>query len=229
MMLTKKPQALLFDLDGTLADTICQLAKAAQKTAEALGIDVPSEETTKGYVGNGIQLLLCRIIVGSFEATTADVGEDLLKKARELFNQFYTKGLNKDFAVYPYVEETLKWCQQEKIKLAVVTNKPNMFAKPLLEYMGLASYFDFILAGEVLDKKKPEVEPLLYVLDKLKVKAQDAVMVGDSANDMIPALRLDMPSVFFTFGYCRGSIDSSKPSYKFSSWQELLDLLKTLS
>ncbi len=228
MLLYKKPQALLFDLDGTLADTIGQLAKAAQKTAEALGIKVPSEETTKGYVGNGIQLLLCRIIAGSFEATADDVDPELLKKAREFFNDFYTQGLNKDFAVYPYAEETLRWCKEAGIKLAVVTNKPHMFAKPLLEYMGLSAYFDFILGGEILDKRKPEVEPLLYVLDKLKVKAQDAVMVGDSANDMLPALKLDMPSVFFTFGYCRGSIDFSKPAYKFSSWHDLLELLKTL-
>ena len=228
MLLCKKPQALLFDLDGTLSDTICQLAKAAPKTADALDIDSPDEATIKGYVGNGIQLLLCRIIAGSFDATPDDVDPELLKKAREFFNRFYIQGLNKDFAVYPYVEETLSWCKQTGIKLAVVTNKPHMFAKPLLEYMGISSYFDFILGGEILDKKKPDVEPLLYVLDKLKVKAQDAVMVGDSANDMLPALQLDMPSVFFTFGYCRSSIDFCKPTYKFSSWRELLELLKTL-
>ena len=229
MLLTHKPQALLFDLDGTLADTIPQLAKAARRTAEALGIAVPSLETTKGYVGNGIQLLLSRIICGRFEATTLDVAPELLKKAREYFNVFYTEGLKEDYALYPHVVETLSYGREHGIKLAVVTNKPQMFAKPLLEHMGIAPYFDYILGGEVLDVKKPEVEPLLFVLDKLKVATSEAVMVGDSANDMLPALKLNMTSVFFTFGYCRGDITPTQPTYKLSSYKEFLDLLKSLS
>lgn len=196
--LTKLPKALLFDLDGTLANTIPQLAIAASKSAVAIGLNPPSVETTKGFVGNGVNMLLARVIAGRFDVELKDVDPSLLKRARDVFNVEYTKGLDKDYNLYEGVKEGLEYFKSRGIKLAVVTNKPQMFALPLLSYMGIKDYFDFILGGEVIPERKPDPTPLYYVLDKLQVSKDDAVMVGDSNNDIEAGNNAKMTTVFFS-------------------------------
>ena len=102
--LTVLPKALLFDLDGTLANTIPQLAIAASKSAVAIGLNPPSVETTKGFVGNGVNMLLARVIAGRFDVELKDVDPSLLKRARDVFNVEYTKGLDKDYNLYEGVK-----------------------------------------------------------------------------------------------------------------------------
>ena len=201
--LTVLPKALLFDLDGTLANTIPQLAIAASKSAVAIGLNPPSVETTKGFVGNGVNMLLARVIAGRFDVELKDVDPSLLKRARDVFNVEYTKGLDKDYNLYEGVKDGLEYFKSRGIKLAVVTNKPQMFALPLLSYMGIKDYFAFILGGEVIPERKPDPTPLYYVLDKLQVSKDDAVMVGDSNNDIEAGNNANMTTVFFSYGYNR--------------------------
>lgn len=227
--LTVLPKALLFDLDGTLANTIPQLAIAASKSAVAIGLNPPSVETTKGFVGNGVNKLLARVIAGRFDVELKDVDPSLLKRARDVFNVEYTKGLDKDYNLYEGVKEGLEYFKSRGIKLAVVTNKPQMFALPLLSYMGIKDYFDFILGGEVIPERKPDPTPLYYVLDKLQVSKDDAVMVGDSNNDIEAGNNANMTTVFFSYGYNRKDPKELKFDYGFASFNELTSLIKSLS
>lgn len=227
--LTVLPKALLFDLDGTLANTIPQLAIAASKSAVAIGLNPPSVETTKGFVGNGVNMLLARVIAGRFDVELKDVDPSLLKRARDVFNVEYTKGLDKDYNLYEGVKEGLEYFKSRGIKLAVVTNKPQMFALPLLSYMGIKDYFDFILGGEVIPERKPDPTPLYYVLDKLQVSKDDAVMVGDSNNDIEAGNNANMTTVFFSYGYNRKDPKELKLDYVFDSFNELTALIKSLS
>uniref|UniRef100_UPI00402ACF58 HAD-IA family hydrolase n=1 Tax=Succinivibrio sp. TaxID=2053619 RepID=UPI00402ACF58 len=227
--LTVLPKALLFDLDGTLANTITQLAIAASKSAVAIGLNPPSVETTKGFVGNGVNMLLARVIAGRFDVELKDVDPSLLKRARDVFNVEYTKGLDKDYNLYEGVKEGLEYFKSRGIKLAVVTNKPQMFALPLLSYMGIKDYFDFILGGEVIPERKPDPTPLYYVLDKLQVSKDDAVMVGDSNNDIEAGNNANMTTVFFSYGYNRKDPKELKFDYGFASFNELTSLIKSLS
>lgn len=227
--LTVLPKALLFDLDGTLANTIPQLAIAASKSAVAIGLNPPSVETTKGFVGNGVNMLLARVIAGRFDVELKDVDPSLLKRARDVFNVEYTKGLDKDYNLYEGVKEGLEYFKSRGIKLAVVTNKPQMFALPLLSYMGIKDYFDFILGGEVIPERKPDLTPLYYVLDKLQVSKDDAVMVGDSNNDIEAGNNANMTTVFFSYGYNRKDPKELKFDYGFASFNELTSLIKSLS
>lgn len=227
--LTVLPKALLFDLDGTLANTIPQLAIAASKSAVAIGLNPPSVETTKGFVGNGVNMLLARVIAGRFDVELKDVDPSLLKRARDVFNVEYTKGLDKDYNLYEGVKDGLEYFKSRGIKLAVVTNKPQMFALPLLSYMGIKDYFDFILGGEVIPERKPDPTPLYYVLDKLQVSKDDAVMVGDSNNDIEAGNNANMTTVFFSYGYNRKDPKELKFDYGFASFNELTSLIKSLS
>lgn len=227
--LSVRPSLIMFDLDGTLAHTLPQLALAAQQVAKALHIRVPTTEEVSTYVGNGVTMLLARTLAGRFDVTVNDVDSSLQKQARELFNRFYKEGLKENFAVYPHVTEGLQNFRDMGIKLAVVTNKPDMFARPLLGYMGLAPYFDLILGGEILDKRKPDPTPLYYVCDKLGVPYDRALMVGDSVNDIQAGHNAHIPVVAFTYGYNGGhDVRESNPAYVFDSFAQLTELIAGL-
>ena len=221
------PEALLFDLDGTLADTIVQLVKAARASAVSLGLNPPAQKNVQEYVGNGVNMLLARVIAGRFDITLDDVDKELLLQAREVFNQVYAEGLKTDFRVYDGVIEGLRYFKQRGIKLAVVTNKPQIFADPLLKCMGIYDYFDFVLGGEVLKQRKPDPAPLQYCLDKIGVSNDKAVMIGDSDNDIIAGLNAKICTVFFTYGYNRANLDELDIDYKFDSFTQLIELIKS--
>ena len=174
-------------------------------------------------------MLLARVIAGRFDVELKDVDASLLKRARDVFNVEYTKGLDKDYNLYEGVKEGLEFFKSRGIKLAVVTNKPQMFALPLLSYMGIKDYFDFILGGEVIPERKPDPTPLYYVLDKLKLSKDDAVMVGDSNNDIEAGNNANMTTVFFSYGYNRKDPKELKFDYCFDSFNELTALIKSLN
>ena len=230
MQLTHKPKALLFDLDGTLAHTLPQLSIAASKVAQKLGVDTPSAELMATYVGNGVAMLLGRIILGRHDITIDEVPEDKLKEAKALFEVYYTEGLHENFEVYAGVKEGIEYFHSIGIKLGVVTNKPHVFAEPLIKYMGLDKYMGAVLGGEVLSERKPNPAPLYYVLEKLGVDAKDAAMVGDSINDVRAGENASMPTIAFTYGYDGGydlKTDCS-PDYLFDSFVQLTELIKSL-
>lgn len=231
MKLSKKPQAILFDLDGTLAHTLPQLSIAASQVAQAMGIEPPSLSSMSNYVGNGVAMLLGRVILGRHDIDLKDIKPEELTKARELFSQFYTQGLDKNFEVYPGVKEGIIAFHDQGIKLGVVTNKPHSFALPLLSYMGLDQYMGCILGGEVLEQRKPDPAPLLYVCEQLGVKPEDALMVGDSINDVKAGQNANMPTVVFTYGY-DGGYDvrtCCKADYLFETFDELTSLINSLN
>lgn len=230
MRLTHKPKALLFDLDGTLAHTLPQLSIAAGKVAESLGYERPSTEKMCNYVGNGVAMLLGRIILGRHDITIDEVPEDKLKEARKLFQVYYSEGLHENFKVYAGVKEGIEYFHSIGIKLGVVTNKPDVFAQPLIEHMGLKPYMGAVLGGEVLSARKPDPAPLYHVLKELGVDAADAAMVGDSINDVKAGENASMPTIAFTYGYDGGydlRTDCS-PDYLFDSFDELTALIKSL-
>lgn len=223
MKISSRPQLIIFDLDGTLADTAPQLALAVQQSMRKLGLKVPSLETVKEYVGNGVNLLLARTLAGRFEAGIADVDAELLKQARELFNRFYQAGLKDNFTLYPGVLDGLQAFKSLGIKCAVVTNKPDVFARPLLGFMGVTAYLDFILGGEVIPARKPDPEPLFYVCRQLRIDPAHAVMAGDSVNDIKAGQRAGMPTVGFTYGYNRGqALDADYVYDRFADFTALV-------
>lgn len=230
MLLSKKPQALLFDLDGTLAHTLPQLGIAACQVADALKIQKPTDAQMATYVGNGVAMLLGRVLLGRHDITIDEVPQEQLKEARALFSKYYMAVLHENFEVYAGVKEGLEYFKSVGIKMAVVTNKPHTFAEPLLGYMGVSNYMGAILGGEVLDKRKPDPAPLLYVLDKLGVAPENAVMVGDSINDVKAGENAHMPTVAFTYGYDGGYDlkECSNPDYIFDKFSQLTELIKSL-
>ncbi len=228
MRIENRPRALIFDLDGTLANTLPQLAKAACAACAACGIAAPSFDEARSYVGNGVWMLLERCVLGRRDIVQGTADKALLQRMRQAFNQAYLEGLSRDYEVYPGVKEGLEEFRKAGIRLGVCTNKPQMFAVPLLGHMGLAPLFDFILGGEVLPRRKPDPAPVLYVCGRLGAWPSEAVMVGDSENDVLGGQNAGMASAFLTYGYYVGDPRAISPDVSFDAFPDFASFIMSL-
>ncbi|HSC84207.1 MAG TPA: HAD family hydrolase, partial [Pseudomonas sp.] len=164
----------MFDLDGTLVDSVPDLAAAVDQMLLALGRPAAGIEQVRHWVGNGARVLVRRALAGGIEH--AAVGESETEQALELFNQAYadSHGLS---SVYPGVTATLKWLKKQGVELALITNKPERFVAPLLDEMKLGRYFRWIIGGDTLPQQKPDPAALLYVMRLAGVEARQALFV----------------------------------------------------
>lgn len=199
-MTLENKKLIIFDLDGTLVDSAPDLALALNQMLNTLGREPFSQETIRSWVGNGAQTLVKRGLSGT--STIDDsIDEALFEKALTVFLQAYSQNLCKATLTYPNVRTTLQSLQEYGYQLALVTNKPFAFVPPLLKGLQLEGFFELILGGDSLEKKKPDPLPLQHVCDTLGISIKDAVMVGDSKNDIYAANAAQMDSIGVSYGY----------------------------
>ena len=212
-------RAILFDLDGTLIDSAPDLGDALNFALNRLGLPTYDLETIRSWIGNGARELVRRGIAGSFEAK--DVDEKLLQEALELFFAHYEHNLCRKTRCYDEVPSTLQ--ELSHFRLAIVTNKPLRFVAPILEELGIDHHFDLILGGDSLEVKKPHPQPLLHACKQLGVAPKDAVMVGDSINDIQAARSAKIESIAVRWGYNGGRpLDADHLIDRFSELKELV-------
>jgi phosphoglycolate phosphatase len=218
-------KVILFDLDGTLIDSVPDLASAVNHMLEALQREIFSEDTISYWVGNGAQVLVKRALSGQTEVDES-LDPTLFEKALEIFLTFYGQNLCLNTAAYPNVSTTLHALKEEGYRLVIVTNKPFDFVGPILEGLRLDGLFDFWLGGDSLDKKKPDPLPLLHACKHMNVSIDQCVMVGDSKNDLLAANTCGMQSVGVTYGYNYGEdIGIYNPTFIIDDFSELNELL----
>jgi phosphoglycolate phosphatase len=216
---------IIFDLDGTLIDSSPDLALAINHMLKTLNRETFTTDTIHYWVGNGAEVLVKRALSGS--ATIDEtLDPELIKKALKIFLDFYAQNLAVETVTYPQVPQTLKALKAHGYRLAIVTNKPFAFVKPILTTLGLMENFELILGGDSLEKKKPNPLPLLHVCKQLNVSTHEAVMVGDSKNDIQAANACNMQSIGLTYGYNYGeNISVHNPSVVFDNFADILTLL----
>lgn len=217
----------LFDLDGTLVHSAPDLANAVNATLTQLGKPVYIESTIIQWVGNGAKRLLKRALTGTNDG---EPDEEEFAHAFPIFMHHYEDNLSKATTIYPGVEQTLTVLKDAGIKLACVTNKPGKFTEPLLKEMQLADYFSVIVSGDTLPTLKPDPGQLLYACEQMGAPSQYAadygVMVGDSANDILAAAAIGMPSVALTYGYAQGAdLKKEGATHVIDNMIELIPLL----
>ncbi len=218
-------EVILFDLDGTLIDSVPDLALAVNHMLAMLQRETFSEDTIRYWVGNGAQMLVKRALSGQ-TAIDEDLDQPLFEKALDIFLNFYGQNLCLDTAAYPNVSSTLHALKEKGYRLVIVTNKPFNFVGPILEALGLDGVFDFWLGGDSLDKKKPDPLPLLHACEHMNVTVSQCVMVGDSKNDLLAANTCGMQSVGVTYGYNYGEdIEIYNPTFIIEDFSELNELL----
>lgn len=219
--------AILFDLDGTLVDSVPDLAAATDAMLVDMGRAVAGEALVREWVGNGAERLVKRALTGKMD------GEPLaaeLEKAFPLFMEHYQRHLQGQSRLYPGVKECLADLQERDLGLGLVTNKPERFIAPLLEALGIAEVFAVVVGGDTLADKKPHPAPLLHAARQLGVEPAAALMVGDSRNDVLAARRAGMQIVCVPYGYNHGEdIRLTEPDAVVEDLRELSGLLKSIA
>jgi phosphoglycolate phosphatase len=181
---------LLFDLDGTLADTKADLATAVNLTLRDFGLPQHPPERIYTFVGDGVRVLLAR----AFESRGARAFEDALV----VFRAHYLEHLLDETRLYPGVEKVLVHFAHKK--KGVVTNKPIEYTLKLMEGLGARDRFDVILGSNATAKLKPHPEMIERALESVSVKADRAVMIGDNVNDIQAARAAGVRSVAVGYG-----------------------------
>jgi phosphoglycolate phosphatase len=194
-------RAVLIDLDGTLLDTIADLAAAANAALADLGMAARPVEMMATFVGKGVEVLMHRALTGILDgrAEPARFGP-----AIEAFHHHYERINGLHSTLYPGVIEGLDAMRGMGLTLACVTNKPQSFSDALLERTGLARYFELVLGGDALPRKKPDPMPLIHACERMGVPVSEAVMIGDSVNDALAARAAGMPVFIVPYGYNEG-------------------------
>jgi len=198
-----KKEAVLFDLDGTLIDSVPDLASAVNGMLGRLGREGFSEEVIRYWVGNGAQILVKRALSGSREIDET-LDNTYFEEALEIFLEIYGEHLAVSTVAYEGVHDTLRRLQKAGYRSMIVTNKPYRFVEPLLDRLELREFFEFWLGGDSLERKKPDPLPILTASKKLGVPVDRCVMVGDSKNDILAAKAAGMQSIGVRYGYNYG-------------------------
>lgn len=214
------PRLVMFDLDGTLIDSVPDLAEAVDRMLIELGRAPAGVEKVRDWVGNGARVLVRRALAGGLDH--AAVGEAETEQALARFLDIYADCHNLT-ALYPGVHELLEALSTAAVELAVVTNKPERFVAPLLEQVGLGGYFRWIIGGDTLPQQKPDPAALLQVMRLAGVEAAQSLFVGDSRNDVLAARAAAVPCIAVSYGYNHGRpIAEERPSLVVDSLAELL-------
>ncbi|MBI2509114.1 MAG: phosphoglycolate phosphatase [Betaproteobacteria bacterium] len=191
----------MIDLDGTLADTIPDLAAAANLMLRELGRPGLDEGMVRNFVGKGIAKLVERALAGSADGR---VPEQELARALPMFERCYDEVNGRYTTLYPGVTEGLQALQDMRMPLACVTNKSARFTLPLLEHLGLAPYFAEVIAGDTLPRRKPDPAQLLHACRKFGIAPREMLMIGDSVNDAQAARAAGCPVFCVPYGYNEG-------------------------
>ncbi|NOI16166.1 phosphoglycolate phosphatase [Vibrio hepatarius] len=224
-MMSNNIKLIAFDLDGTLLDSVPDLAVAADQAVQALGFPAVSEEQVRDYVGNGADVLVGRALSQSMTIDPA-LDEALLVKARELFDDFYDKSGHKLSHLYPAVTETLAELKQAGFTLALVTNKPSKFVPEILAKHGIDKYFVDVLGGDAFPEKKPNPVALNWLMEKHNCQPEEMLMVGDSKNDILAAKNAGCAAFGLTYGYNHGEpIAASNPEFVADTIADLIDVV----
>ncbi len=218
----RAPRVVLFDLDGTLIDSVPSLARAVDIMLQSLGRESAGENAVRQWVGNGAPMLVRRALSGSVNARD-DLDPSLVEESLALFLEAYADCASDGAVLYPGVREFLEALQQRQIPMAIVTNKPARFVPEILASLQLDGCFELVVGGDCLASRKPHPEPLLHAVRHFEVAPEQALMIGDSCHDVQAARRALMPVAAVTYGYNHGEpIAASSPDWVVDSCMELL-------
>jgi phosphoglycolate phosphatase len=224
--------AVLFDLDGTLLNTIEDLADAANGMLADMKLPQLPVDTVQGYVGKGTGYLVSQCI-GHAQSIVAGHtppppsqrpalsaqqpfptpvrpglantdNQALVQHGLQLFADHYRRCSGRKTVLYPGVLEGLEAFRGQGMKMAIVTNKPTEFTPPLLQRAGIAGFFEQVVCGDTCEQKKPHPMPFLHACAQLRVSPQQALAIGDSVNDAQAAQAAGITVLAVPYGYNGG-------------------------
>jgi len=210
----KEIEAIIFDLDGTLIDSVFDLASSVNHTLEKLGCAERSVEEIRGFVGDGVQKLIARSL--------GDGDPERQEKGLRIFMRHYNAHLLDHTILYDGAAETLKALAND-YRLAVLTNKSAGFTNKILRGLGVAHFFAAIIGGDTLAAKKPDPGGIFLLAEKWQIPTARMLMVGDHATDIQVGINAGCRTVFLAngIGRTRGLV----PDFVLQGIEELPGLL----
>ncbi len=207
----------IFDLDGTLVDSLPGIAGSLNRALAACGRSTYSSAEVRSFIGDGIIMLIHR--------ATPEANEEERAEVLRLFRDDYARRWNEGTDVYEGIHELLDVLKKQGARLAVLSNKPHAFTVEIVEYL-FPEMFDHIIGQRIGIPHKPDPAGLQEILDQWQLPAATCVLLGDSTMDLQTAQALGTQAAAATWGYHdRDALLALKPDYQFESAQEVIDAI----
>jgi phosphoglycolate phosphatase len=216
-------QAVLFDLDGTLIHSLPDLAAAVNRMLAREGRDPLGDGAVMSMVGDGAGTLVAR----AFAATGGLPGPDVAPFLAAFLADYEPRSAEST-RPWPGVVETLAELKAAGLALAVCTNKPSRATAEVLGKLDLERWFDLVVGADDAPAIKPDPAHVACILERLGVAPGRAVMVGDSANDILSAKGAGVRSVALSFGYCHGPVAALGADWVIDDFRQLSGLVAGL-
>ncbi len=217
------PRLAMVDLDGTLVDSVPDLAYCVDAMMDQLGLPRRGEGRVRQWVGNGVERLVRRALVNDLDG---EPESSLFERAYPTFLELYGAHTSERSRLFPGAREGLAFLKRAGARVGCVTNKAARFTEPLLRDLGVYDEFELVISGDTLAKKKPDPLPLLYAADYFEVAPQQALLVGDSISDVKAARAAGFAVVCVSYGYNHGNdIRTANPDAVIDALSELAELI----
>jgi phosphoglycolate phosphatase len=192
-------ELIIFDFDGTLINSIPDLATAVNNTLaqyDLPGIDI---DRVASFVGNGAATLVRRSLALAMQ--DQEPSDEFFAEAFAFYLKAYKEVSCQKTFTYPGVVETLQYLDNKGYKMVICTNKPFEYIEPILDFLSIKPYFHCWIGEDSLPEKKPNAAPLLHLVNVMHSTIEKSIVVGDSKNDILAAQNAGMHSVGLTYGY----------------------------
>jgi phosphoglycolate phosphatase len=213
---------LIFDLDGTLADTSQDITDSINYALEPFGQRKFSVEEIKTMVGSGISKLLESLIPSNYATNRGESLNSVKEEVINRFIEFYSAHLLDNTKEYPHVKETLS--RLENYKKVVLSNKRESYSKEILKGLGILEYFDIVWGSDSVREKKPSPVPVLDLLERFRALKDEAVIIGDSNYDVEAGKAAGIKVIGVTYGF-RSKEALKDADYLIDDFKEILNIL----
>lgn len=219
----KRPEMVLIDVDGTLVDSVPDLAYCVDAMMRELGMPERGERRVRHWVGNGVERLVKRALINQIDG---EPDEAMFARALPVFEALYQDNTSRRSCLYQGVKEALDFLQTTGVRIGCVTNKASQFTLPLLQDLGVRDYFEIVICGDMVERKKPDPMPLLQAAQQLETEPQASMMLGDSMSDVNAARAAGFQIVCMSYGYNHGEeIRDYDPDAVLDSMIEIKDIV----
>lgn len=219
-------RGVLIDLDGTLVDSVPDLAAAANRMLADLGLAAVTDDDVRRFVGNGVSVLVHRLLTGSMDGR-ADAAT--FPRAHAAFLAHYQAHLCDLSRCYDGVVDGLARLSAAGLRMACVTNKPEAPARALLGCLAIDPFFDVVIGGDTLPERKPHPLPLRQAAAELGLEVADCVMLGDSVSDIQAAAAAGCICVCLRTGYNQGlDLSTYAPDYLVDDFPQAVERVLTV-
>lgn len=214
-MIKKSPEIFIFDLDGTLIDSVSVISQILNDMRSGFSLEPINEFEFKPWISLGARELMVKSL---------GCPEDQIEVNLNEFRRRYHLTTTPNTAIYPGVLETLSALASKGKIIALCSNKPESLCRKVIFEIGCANLFKIIVGGDSLNKTKPNPEPLYYILKLLSGSAKSSIFIGDSSIDLEASRAASIPFVFYSGGY-DDEVDSRQAHYIIEKIPDLLKII----